>query len=273
MAYEVVVTGASGFIGGALLNQLSKSNIPATGLSRQKVEGLTTVSSYLDWLSSKDAILIHLAQPRNATNPSDGDEIALCRSLCSKSWQHIIYVSSSIVYGDTRGYLRRPDEKVTAVNEYAMVKLECESIVASAGGTCLRFANVYGPGMAPNSVIADILGQIPGIGPLMVKDKIPICDFVWIEDAVRCVVLASIVRPGILLNVGSGTGISIGNLAELTLNLAGEETRPVVSKTNLGRSSHLVLDISQTQNILNWSPEWDISGGLSYLLKLKMSNE
>jgi len=273
MSLEVVVTGASGFIGSALLNQLTKNNISATGLSRQKASGLTTISSYLDWPSSKDAVLIHLAQPRDASNPSGGNEIELCRSLCSKSWRHIVYVSSSIVYGDNKEYRRRPNEKVTAVNEYAKVKLGCESIVTSAGGTCLRFANVYGPGMAANSVIADILGQIPGIGPLMVKDKIPIRDFIWIEDAVHCVVLASVVRPGIILNVGSGTGITIGNLAELTLNLAGEETRPVVSKTNPGRSSHLVLDISQTQTILNWSPEWNIARGLSYLLKLKMSNE
>lgn len=273
MSFEVVVTGASGFIGSALLNQLIKNEIPVTGLSRQKAKGLSTLSSYLDCPSSKDAVLIHLAQPRDASIPSVGNEIELCRSLSSKPWRHIVYVSSSMVYGDAIQYPRKPDEPVTAFNEYANVKLACESIITNAGGTCLRFANIYGPGMANNSVVADILSQIPGKDSLVVKDKSPVRDFLWIDDAVRCLVSASVLMPGMILNVGSGTGISIGRLAELTLELAGEHKRPVISKTNQSRSSFLVLDISQTQSVLKWSPELDISLGLSYLLKKKLNNE
>lgn len=273
MSFEVVVTGASGFIGRALLTQLEKKNIQVTGLSRRNGKGLTTISSYADWPSSGEAVLIHLAQPRDASNPSDGNEIALCQSLFAKPWRHIVYVSSSIVYGDSKNYLRKTDEEVAAVNEYAKVKLVCESIVTKAGGTCLRFANIYGPGMAQNSVIADILKQVPGKGPLMVKDKTPVRDFLWIEDAVRCLISASILMPSGILNVGSGTALSIGKLAELLLALAGEGNRPVISKTNTNRFSCLVLDISETRSKLNWSPEWDITGGLSYLFKKKMSNE
>lgn len=273
MAFNVVVTGASGFIGSALLTQLAKNNIPATGLSRKKGEGLTTVSSYLDWPSTEEAVLIHLAQPRDASNLSDGNEIALCGSLSAKPWRHIVYVSSSIVYGDEKEYPRKPDEGVSKFNEYTMVKLACESIVAKAGGTCLRFANIYGLGMAKNSVIADILSQVPGTGPLILRDKTPIRDFLWIEDAIRCLISASILRPGGILNVGSGTGLSIGNLADLTLTLAGEDNRPVISKTNPERLSCLILDISGTRSILKWSPEWGITRGLSYLLKKKMRNE
>ena len=273
MSFEVVVTGASGFIGSALLTQLVKNNIPVTGLSRQKGKGLTTISSYVDWPSSEDAVLIHLAQPRDASNPSDGNEIPLCRSLSAKPWRHIVYVSSSIVYGDKKEYPRKPDEEVIAVNEYTNVKLACESIVTNAGGTCLRFANIYGPGMAINTVIADILSQVLGKGPLMVKDKAPVRDFLWIEDAVNALVSASVLKPGGIFNVGSGYGLSIGKVAELVLSLAGEENRPVVSKKPTEGLSCLVLDVSKTRSILKWSPELDMIGGLSYLLKKKMSNE
>ena len=272
MSFKIVITGASGFIGGALLTQMIRNNIPVTGLSRQKKKGLTTVSSYIDWPSSRDEVLIHLAQPRDASTPSSGNEIALCRLLSAKPWRHILYVSSSIVYGDSKEYPRRPDEEVAAINDYAKAKIACESIVTNAGGTCLRFANVYGSGMATNSVIADILNQIPGKGPLMVKDKKPVRDFLWIEDAVNALVSASILRPGGIYNVGSGEGLSIGKVAELLLSLAGEENRPILSKIPTERLSSLVLDISKTRSILNWSPKLDMISGLASLLKKKINN-
>lgn len=273
--FEVAITGASGFIGRALFEQLKKKGIPVTRLTRGKREGLTTISSYDDigLGFSTETVLIHLAQPRDASNPSDGKEVAICRSLATKPWRHMVYVSSSVVYDDKKEYPRKPDEIVAAVNEYAQVKLACESIITDAGGTCLRFSNIYGPEMAPNSVISDILGQIPGEGPLSVRDKTPIRDFLWIEDAVRCLISASVLKPGGIFNVGSGNANSIGKLAELALVIAGEKNRPVVSKIESQRQSTVVLDISKTTSILNWSPEMEIELGLSILLKMKTNNE
>ena len=275
MPYEVVVTGASGFIGGALVEQLKKISIPVTGLSRKKKNGLTFISSYqeLDFSFSTETVLIHLAQPRDASKPSDGNEIEVCKSLVTKPWLHLIYVSSSVVYGDTKDYPREPEEIVSSTNEYAQVKLACESIVVNAGGTCLRFSNIYGLNMASNSVISDILNQIPGDGPLFVRDKSPIRDFLWIEDAVRCLVSTIFLRPVGIFNVGSGKGYSIGELAELALSIAGEENRIVVSKTDLQKKSTLVLDISKTSYQLNWVPKIELEFGLAFLIKMKKTNE
>jgi UDP-glucose 4-epimerase len=275
MPFEVVITGASGFIGGALLKELRKIGIPVIGLSRHTKKGLTLISSYedidFDFLNKK--ILIHLAQPRDAANPSDGNEIVICKSLAAKQWQHIIYVSSSVIYGDTEEYPRMPDEVIYDANEYAQVKLACESIITNAGGTCLRFSNIYGQEMASNSVISDILSQIPGKGDLYVRDKLPVRDFLWIEDAVSCLISALVLRPGGIFNVGSGKVFSIGKIAELALLIAGEENRTVISKTDLQKKSTLVLDISKTSSILNWNPEMEIELGLSLLIKMKISNE
>lgn len=273
MSFEVVITGASGFIGSALLTRLLEKKITVTGLSRQSKEGLTTVSSYLDYQSSGDAVLVHLAQPRDASNPSDNTEIELSRSLFEKPWKHIVYVSSSIVYGDAKEYARRPEEEVTAFNAYTDVKLACEKLAIQAGGTCLRFANIYGPGMAANSVVADILSQIPGDGKLYVRDETPVRDFLWIDDAIHCLTAVVHTMPGGILNVGSGVGVAIGTIAETALLLAGENYRQIVSKNRGERLSSLVLDISQTRTTLNWMPETDLNSGLSYLLKKKLKSE
>ena len=273
MSFKVVVTGASGFIGTALLSQLEKDKIHVTGLSRQVKKGLTTVASYADYPSSADTILVHLAQPRDAYHPSNGDELNLCEALALKSWLHVVYISSSIVYGDEKQYPRKPDETVISSNEYANVKLKCEAIVDRVGGTSLRLANIFGPGMAPNSVISDILNQIPGEGPIVVRDKSKIRDFLWIEDVVNAITKAVMLQPGGILNLGSGRGVSIEVLAEQALNLAGEKNRLVFSQAKMDLSSCLILDISQTRSKLKWSPEWDLHRGLSYLLKTKINNE
>lgn len=269
MSFEVVVTGASGFVGRALMSQLSKDGLSVTGLSRRRVSGLATVANYADTPMPDDAVLVHLAQWRDASASFDEDDIELCRKLSNRPWRHIVYASSAIVYGDAKGYPRRPEELVSATSDYTRVKLACEEVVSNVGGTCLRLANIYGPGMAADTVISDILRQIPGDGPLRLRNVSPIRDFLWIEDAARCLSAACRTMPGGILNAGSGSRMAVGDVARLALTLVGEVSRPVVGTGSLGRASCLTLDITKTRSMLNWAPEVDISAGLSYLLRMK----
>ena len=109
---KIVITGASGFIGSALITRLKKENIPYVGLTRKNINGLTTISSYDDYSGDQNSILIHLAQPNNSTKKSNGDEIVLLENLLSNSWQHIIYISSAAVYGDQIESPRKTKEKI-----------------------------------------------------------------------------------------------------------------------------------------------------------------
>ena len=266
---HVVITGASGFVGQTLISQLSKDGISVTGVSRRRIVGLSTVTQYADILVPEGAVLVHLAQCPDVSEACNEEDIELCRKLSKRPWRHIVYVSSAIVYGDAKASPRKPEEQVSATSDYARIKLACEAIVLNVGGTCLRFANLYGPGMAPNTVVSDVLRQIPGAGDLIMRDVYPVRDFVWIEDVARCLLAACVKMPSGILNVGSGRGIAVGDMARLALALAGEASRPVVGVTSLGKKSSLTLDISRTQEILNWAPEVDISTGISLLLKDK----
>ncbi len=266
MTYRVVVTGALGFVGRALIAQLMNNEFSVTGLSRRKVSGVVTVGNYSDVPEPDGAILVHLAQGHDTSGSFGGEDIELCRTLSNMPWRHIVYASSAIVYGDAKKYPRSPEEAVSATSDYARVKLACEEIVTSVGGTCLRFTNLYGPGMSANTVISDILRQIPGEGPLRLRDIEPVRDFLWIEDAARCLVAACRIMPGSILNVGSGCGMTVGDVARLTLDLAGENLRPVVGIESSGQSSCLTLDVAKTRSVLNWTPEVDISTGLFSLL-------
>lgn len=269
MTCEVIVTGASGFVGQAVLRRFLDSGIPVRGVARRKGQGLVTVAQYPELPGSGDAILVHLAQGANTSDSFGDEDIELCANLVGKRWRHVVYASSAVVYGDAKDSLRRPDEEVTPYNDYSRVKLACEKIVLDAGGTCLRLGNLYGPGMHVETVISAILGQIPGDAPLVLQNTVPIRDFLWIGDAVACVMAACRTMPGEILNVASGRGFAVGDVARMALRLAGESARPVVGKTSSPRSSCLVLDIARTCALLNWAPEMELADGLEILLRGK----
>ncbi|SVD92081.1 uncharacterized protein METZ01_LOCUS444935, partial [marine metagenome] len=158
---KVLVTGASGFLGKTLYNLLLKQNIEVYGFTRDNKKGLITVPSYTKLPRFEDAVLVHLAQSRSTSTIYNKSEIDLCRALSARKWSHIVYASSATVYGD-RGHLpHMTEDPAYPSNGYTKMKIECEKVFAEVGATCLRFSNLYGFGMSDNSVVADILRQIP----------------------------------------------------------------------------------------------------------------
>lgn len=270
----VVVTGASGFLGSALM-PLLRGVTEVIGLSRRPLDGLTTVADYTLVRPPPEAILVHLAETSNVATASleaashVTKSTELCRRLLEKPWKHVVYTSSAVVYGDALASPRRPDEPVVVNGPYAEAKLACEERVQAAGGTVLRLTNVYGQGMAAGTVIPDIIAQLDGKGPVLVRDAAPVRDFLHVADAVAGIAAAIRAQPGGCLNLGSGTGISIGMLAALLLRLAGGTEREVRALQPSPGPSHLVLDVTQTRQRLGWHPEIALVAGLEMLLKSK----
>jgi UDP-glucose 4-epimerase len=269
MTTEVIVTGASGFVGQAVIRQFANSEFSAHGVARRRREGLVTVSDYSMLPNPDGAILVHLAQGANTSDSFGDEDIELCATLAGKPWLHIVYASSAIVYGDAKVSLRTPDEEVTPYNDYSRVKLACEKIVLEAGGTCLRLGNLYGPGMNVETVISAILSQIPGKGPLVLQNTAPIRDFMWVDDAAACLMEACRKMPSGILNVASGRGFAVGDVAHMALALAGDGGRLVEGKMISSQNSSLVLDITRTCSLLNWVPKMELADGLEILLRDK----
>lgn len=270
---KVVITGASGFIGQTLSRLLRKQDGKVDGYTRGSERGLISVSAYEELSSVDDAVLVHLAQNSNTSAAYDPGEVKLCRILAAKSWRHIVYASSAVVYGDQHAHARKPDEPVFPVSDYARMKIECEQVFVEAGGTCLRFSNLYGPRMPDHSVVADILRQVPGNGPLKLNDPTPVRDFLWIEDAAGCIAAACAASVVGIINAGSGQAVTVGELARLVLNLVGEQARSVIAENELTRSSSLRLDITKTQSLLSWLPKTNLNSGLSSLLSTNCAKQ
>lgn len=236
---------------------LGELGLSVTGLTRQARPGMHQVADYADTPAAD--IVIHLAEEPdrakvNRFGEPYADHAARVVEQLSRRAGRIIYASSGAVYGDESDAPFAPAICVVAIDAYSRSKIRNECIALDAGGTVVRLSNLYGKGMSENNVVSEIARQVPGTGPLRVRDDTPVRDFLWVTDAAKAIVMAVAQPcPGIL-NVGSGVGTSIKALAQIALNAVGEDDREIVAARPSSRRSVNVLDISGTQRRLGWTP-------------------
>jgi UDP-glucose 4-epimerase len=273
-----LVTGASGFIGRATVAALARRGVPVVAAARHMLDmekpiQTVRVTSYSELKPPEaDCVLLHLAEPRNIGPAEDigSDYVAARRALLAdllaKHWGHVVYASSAAVYDDNDATPHRTSEEIAPRGTYAKAKATCEQDVLERGGAVARLSNVYGPGMAPNNVVSDILRQVPGEGPLTIQNRRPVRDYLWIDDAAEGLAVLATSRKAGVFNFGTGVGTSVEVLAHTALAGGGQPGRAVRATEEAERSSHLVLDISATTQQLGWTPQVGLAQGLKILL-------
>jgi nucleoside-diphosphate-sugar epimerase len=274
----VVVTGASGFIGRHLVAHLSARRIPVIALTRRagfdECAGVRShvVCAYSDFGPPPDSILVHLAEPPHIASVDQEGERHVARmreqgvALLARGYTRAIYVSSSTVYGDREETPRRPGEILPPPTKvYSQAKLQVERVFLDANQVVARATNVYGPRMSENTIFSDILKQLAGSGPVLIREATPVRDYLWVEDAAEA--LAAMARGNKfgIYNVASGHSVSCEDLAGLILRESGQSGRPVVASLP-PRRSVLRLDISTTFDDFGWRPATDLQAGISKLL-------
>jgi len=273
----LVVTGASGFLGRAVVAEAVAQGSPVAAVARRPVEApgaqIIRVKGYADLDPPRgDAVLIHLAEESNiaaANTKGDlyGEEArGAFAALAAKGWKHVVYASSGAVYGDQATHPRREDEPVSPTNPYRRTKLACEAVAGKRGGASLRLGNLYGTGMPAHTVFRDIVGQLAATGPVRLRDLAPARDFVHVEDAARGVVLAACGLLSGIYNLGTGSGTSIGELVRVALMLRGQSGRPVVETAPSGGLSYIALDPARLNAATRWRPVVSLEAGLARLI-------
>lgn len=274
---KIVVIGASGFLGRALMDCLSQRGLPALGVARRHFPGNLQVGSYKDTPSGD--VLVHLAEASDRAyaqaNAPDYEQQALAtlEALQAKGFSRVIYASSAVLYGDQMQLPRKVGDPVYETDAYTRLKLASERVVFGKSGVVARLANLYGPGMAEDNVLSTILRQIRQEGPIRVLDATPVRDFLWVEDAARG--LADMVTGAAcgVFNIGSGVGVSIHELATEVLSAAGQAGRQVESTRPGNRFSRLVVDIEQTEATFGWRPTVTLVQGIATLVKMNIAKE
>jgi UDP-glucose 4-epimerase len=274
---KVVVTGASGFLGRYVLRVLAgQQHVEAIAVTRREISGWATVGNYSQ--SPPGDVLIHLAEDNDRARVAASGQgyeenvRATLLALSEKGYRRVVYASSAVLYRDTDVHAHFPDDPIRTDDAYTRVKRLSElAVLKLPGGVVARLANIYGPGMSKNNVMSTILRQIPKSGPVGIAAAKPVRDFIWVEDAAEGLVTLALSHfnsdnQGGLYNLGTGVGTSIGALANMVLEIAGQPGRPVDAQYSETRESNIFLDFSDTTSVCGWRPKTPLRQGLARLV-------
>jgi nucleoside-diphosphate-sugar epimerase len=75
------------------------------------------------------------------------------------------------------------------------------------------------------------------------------------------------------VNVSTGVGTSIGQLASIALQIAQQSDRNVIELEKLSEESSSVMDYSEIKKLINWDPTVNINNGLGILINSQVQGK
>ncbi len=237
----------------------------------QAMTGIETVCH----LASLIAIPYSYRSPDSYVETNIRGTLNLVQSALDAEVTSFIHTSTSEVYG-TAAYVPM-DEKHPVIGQspYAATKIGADQMVEAYHRSfglptvTLRPFNTYGPRQSARAIIPTIMTQIiAGASSIHLGSRDPIRDFTFVEDTVRGFLLAAQTDAleGSVTNIGAGSGISIGDLAEKIIKMSGkpvsiesdeQRVRPPESEV-----MRLVCDNQAALTRLGWSPQVSLDDGL-----------
>jgi UDP-glucose 4-epimerase len=140
--------------------------------------------------------------------------------------------------------------------------------------TALALSNVYGPRQEPATQVG-LEGQVVAIFIKRMLSRRPCTiygdgsqtrDFLYVGDVVSAFLAARDRAGGELINIGSGTEVSIAQLHEKLSALTSNRYDPVYSAPRTGEVDRIVLDASRASEVLGWRPVVALEEGLKHTL-------
>ena len=180
--------------------------------------------------------------------------------------ERVVQMSSSEVYGSAQTVPISEEHPLNAQSPYAATKIGADQLALSFQRSfdlpvvVARPFNTYGPRQSARAIIPSIAAQALTRDVVELGAVDPTRDFLYVGDNVagliRCGTVAGI--EGETLNLGTGTEISIGELAEKILAALGSSAS-IVSVDERVRPPEaevvrLVADASKARRLLAWSP-------------------
>jgi UDP-glucose 4-epimerase len=136
--------------------------------------------------------------------------------------------------------------------------------------TALALSNVYGPRQEPASEVG-LEGQVVAIFCRKMLSSRPCTiygdgtqtrDFVFVEDVVGAYTAARDKGGGELINVSSGTELSVNELYAHLAELTSARFEPVYAAARPGELLRIVVDPSKAAATLGWHPSTPLEDGL-----------
>ncbi|MCX4820236.1 NAD(P)-dependent oxidoreductase [Streptomyces sp. NBC_01142] len=276
---KILVTGATGFIGKALLPCLVAAGKTPIAVVRPKQLVVPEVDSVhvdlandvLERKLPRDITqVIHLAANVSNCHSAECFTDNVYTTYAVAKWAQtlgvrIVYASTTGVYGHPRTPRDAVEsEEIRPQNLYALSKHLGEVALAtsSVSAVMLRFSYVYGEGDR-NSAVARIVRHVLEGRPVVVRDESR--DLLYIDDAVSAILSAVEYFGKVpVFNIGSGSLAALADVAKEVMKMTQQF---VPLRIEGPRRAGYRINATRAGEELTWHVTTPLSGGLRRLIQ------
>jgi len=283
---RVIITGASGFIGKAVVPLLLDSKIPLMALSTRPVEisktwgidsmdirELSQESSLERLRGFSPTVLLHLGWSRLPDYSTDAcldnliSSIEILRASIDCGVKRVVAAGSCWEYGDLKGELSE-HTSVFPTSIFTKTKNNLRNILESVGedtGIETRWARIfysYGPGQREQSLIPFTIrswknGEAPAL-----RDTESAIDLIHVQDVATGLVALTLKKgPSGVFNLGSGSATKVSDVVQYI--------KSCVSGNNVSHSflmqdgeSAAWANLESMSKHFDWKPKTSLAEGI-----------
>jgi NAD dependent epimerase/dehydratase len=302
---QVLVTGAGGFIGSHLAELLARGGANVRAFVRYTSRGdhgwlddadpevAQAIEVFRGDLANPEAVsnamqgcevVFHLGalipipysyrHPREFVSANVEGTLNVLEAARRGEHARIVHTSTSEVYGTAQTVPIDEEHRLHPQSPYAASKVAADQLALSfqrSFGTpvvVVRPFNTYGPRQSARAVIPTIVTQALARETVELGATTPTRDFLYVEDTargmVRCAEAEGVV--GEVINLGTGTEVSIAEVAERVMRLLGRDVPVELDENRLrpqdSEVERLVANTTKARELLGWEPSVELDEGL-----------
>lgn len=300
----VAVTGAGGFIGSHLAETLVRAGARVRALGHYRGDGSAGFlddsplrdemevvlgdvcdPSQMRALVRRQDLVFHLAAligiPYSYEAPSSyvatnvSGTLNVLEACRDEDVERLLVTSTSEVYGTARYLPIDEEHPLQGQSPYSASKIGADKFAEAYHASfslpvvVVRPFNTYGPRQSARAVIPTIIGQALAGGEIRIGSLNPVRDLTYVQDTVEGFLALSSAQgiDGRVVNLGSGSSISIGELVRMICVICGREDAEVVVDPERVRPEYsevmeLLSDNRLARERAGWEPRTDRDEGL-----------
>jgi UDP-glucose 4-epimerase len=177
------------------------------------------------------------------------------------------------VYGFVEYSPQGEKHPINPTSPYGISKFASERYLLAMGPqwgvepVICRYFNAYGPRQTPSPYVGVITifcnKLFAGESPIIFGDGNHVRDFIHVKDIARGAVMTIEKAPtGSIINLGTGIGTSVNQVADLLIGRIDKSIHPVHSDPMPGEPGDSIADITVAQSLIGWRPEHKLEDGI-----------